>query len=111
MKPGATILMKCRLCVLHCLYDSFESCRVVQSQIGQNFTVDLDTSFVDETHQLAVGQIFHACGSVDALNPQSAEVALVVLAVAVGVGKTLLPGVLCYSPHVTTAAEVTAGKF
>ena len=66
---------------------------------------------MNQAHELAVREVFEACGCVDTLNPESAEVALLVLAVAVGVGKTFFPSVLGHSPHVLAAAEVTAGEF
>jgi hypothetical protein len=66
---------------------------------------------MDEAHELRVRQILYASGSVDTLNPQSTEVALFVLTIAVSVGKTFFPSVLSYGPHVATATEVTTGKF
>ena len=43
--------------------------------------------------------------------PESAEIALLGLAVAVGVCETLLPGVLGDGPHIAAAAVVSAGQF
>lgn len=99
------------LSVLHFVNNSLESLGVVEGKVGEHLTVDLDTSLMDEAHELAVGEILHTCGGVDTLNPQSAEVALFVLTVAVGVGKTFFPGIFCYGPYIATASEVTAGKF
>ena len=65
---------------------------------------------MDKAHQLGVGEVFHACGSVDALNPESTEVAFFIFTVAVGVGDTFFPGVLGYGPYVAAAAEITAGE-
>ena len=56
---------------------------------------------MDKAHQLGVGEVFHACGSVDALNPESTEVAFFIFTVAVGVGETFFPGVLGYGPYVS----------
>ena len=97
--------------LFHFVYDSLESLGVVHSEVSENLTVDFDTCFVDETHELAVGKIFHTGGSVDTLDPESAEVALFLLAVAVSIGETLLPCVFCYGPHIAAAAIVTTGKF
>ena len=51
-------------------------------------------------HELAVGQAVHAGGGVDALDPQGAEVALLVATIAVGV----LAGVLGLLLHATEGA-------
>ncbi len=99
------------LCVLHFVNDSLESGGIVESEVGEHLAVDLDTGFVDKAHELAVAEVLHAGSGVDALNPESAEVALLVLAVAVSVGETFFPGVLGYGPHIAAAAEVSAGEF
>lgn len=97
--------------VFHLVNDGLEGSGVVEGEVGEHLAVDLDTSLMDEAHELAVGEILHAGSGVDTLNPESAEVALLVLAVAVGVGKTLFPGVLGYGPHIAAATEVSAGEF
>ncbi len=99
------------LSVLYLLNDCLESGGVVEGEVGEDLAVDFDTALVDETHELGVREVFHTCGSVDTLNPKSTEVALLVLAVAVSVGKTFFPGVLSYGPHIAAASEVTAGEF
>ena len=91
--------------------DSLERCGIVHGEVSENLTVDFHTSLVDEAHQLAVGQSFQTCCSVDTLDPEGAEIALFLLAVAVGLGETLLPGVLGYGPHITAAAVVATGEF
>ena len=53
----------------------------------------------------------HTGSGVDTLDPESAEVALLVLAVAVGVSQTFFPSVLGNGPDVAAATEVTAGEF
>src|SRR5690606_2061032 len=52
--------------------------------VGKHLAVDFDAGLVQAVDEAAVGQAMLADGSVDALDPQSAEVALVDLAVAVG---------------------------
>ena len=91
--------------------DSLEGSGVVHCEVSEHLAVDLDTSLMDEAHELGVGKILKACGSVDTLNPEGTEVTLLVLAVTVSVGETLFPCVLCYGPHVAAASEVTTGKF
>ena len=91
--------------------DGFESSGVVEGEVGENFAVDLDACFVDETHQLAVGKFFLTSSCVDTLNPEGAEVALFIFAVAVSVGETFFPSVLGNGPHIAAATEVTTGEF
>lgn len=66
---------------------------------------------MNQAHQLGIREIFHAGCGVDTLNPESAEIALFLLAVAIGVGETFFPGVLRYGPHVAAAAVISAGQF
>ncbi len=40
--------------VLYLVYDSLESLGVVDSEVCEDFAVDLDTSFVDQAHELGV---------------------------------------------------------
>ncbi len=96
---------------LYFCHDGLESLGIVHGELGEHLAVDLDAGCMDETHELGVGKILHACGGVDTLDPEGAEVALFLLAVAVCIGKTLLPGVLRYGPHVAAAAVVTTGEF
>ena len=99
------------LCVLHLVHDSLESGGIVYGEVCENLAVDLDTCLVDKTHQARVGEILQTGSGIDALNPESAEVALFVLAVAVGVGQTFFPSVLGNGPDVTARAIVAAGEF
>ena len=106
-----SIVVGRRLCAFHFVADSFESSGVVESEVGEDFAVDLDACFVDETHQLAVGKFFLTGSCVDTLNPEGAEVALFIFAVAVSVGETFFPSVLGNGPHIAAATEVTTGEF
>ncbi len=99
------------LCVLHFIYNCCESGGVVEGEVGEDFAVDFDTALVDESHELGIAQVVHACSGVDTLNPQSTEVALFVLAVAVSVGKTFFPGILGNGPHIAAATEIATGEF
>lgn len=109
-KPSSFIL-DVSLCVLHLVNNSLECGRIVESQVGKHFAVDFDAGLVDEPHQLGVGQIFETSSGIDTLYPKSAEVALFVLAVAIGVCQTLFPSVLGNSPHILAAAIVATGEF
>ena len=97
--------------VLGLLNDGLEGLGVVHSQVGENLAVDLDTCLVNHTHKFAVREVLLACGSVDTLNPQSAEVAFFLLTVGVCIGETLLPSVLGDGPDVLAGAEITPCKF
>ena len=72
--------------LLHLCNDSLESLRVVYSEVSENLTVNLDTSLVKSTHQLAVAHTIEASSSVDTLDPQCAECALLVTTIAISVG-------------------------
>ena len=111
MIPLGYIAESHRSGVLHLLYDGLESGGIVEGEVGEHLAVDLYACFVNETHELRVAEILHAGGGVDTLNPERTEVTLLVLTVAVGVGKTLFPSVLGYGPYILTASEVTAGEF
>ena len=51
--------------LLHLVNDGFESLGIVHSEIGQHFTVDLDTSLVKGPHELRVAQVLHAGCRID----------------------------------------------
>ena len=63
------------------------------------------------THELRVRKTFQTGSSVDTLNPQRAEVALFVAAVAEGISKTFFPSVLGNGPNVFAGTIVTASEF
>ena len=96
--------------LLHLGNDGLESLRIVQGEVGKHLTVDFDTSLCQSAHQLRVADTLHAGSGVDTLNPQSAEIALLVAAIAIGVGQTLLPGVLGYCPNILAGSKVAAGE-
>ena len=91
--------------------DGLECCGVVEREVSEDFAVDFDAGFVDESHELGVAEILGACCGVDALDPECTEVALFVFAVAVCVCETFFPGVFGYGPYVSAASEVSAGEF
>src|SRR4051812_32592538 len=71
--------------VLGDLDENGERRRVVDREVRQDAAVDLDTRELEALDESVVGQTLLAGRSVDALDPQLAEVALARLAVAVGV--------------------------
>src|SRR3954470_20453983 len=66
-----------------------EGLGVAHGDVGQHLAVELDLRQAQAVHQLAVAHALLAGGGVDPLDPQAAELALAVLAVAVGVGAGL----------------------
>ena len=57
----------------------------MDSHVGQNLAVHFDASLVQAVDEAAIGEAEFADSSVDTLDPKSAEVTLVDLAVAVSV--------------------------
>ena len=96
--------------LLYLGYDSLESLRMVYSEVSEHLTVNLDTCLVESTHQSRVAHVLEASGSVDTLNPQCAEVALLVTTVTISVSKTLLPSVLSYGPNILSCSVITTGE-
>ena len=97
--------------LLHLVHDGLESLGVVDGEVSEHLAVDFNTSLVKSAHKMRVRETLEACSSVDTLNPESAEVALLGAAVAEGVGKTLLPSILGNGPDVLTGTIVTASEF
>ena len=96
--------------LLYLVDDGLESFGMVHGEVGEHLAVNLDASLVEGTHELAVAHSFETGSSIDALNPEGAESALLVFAVAIGVGQTLLPSVLGNGPDVLAGTEVAAGE-
>src|SRR4051812_9870593 len=71
------------------LSKSAERLSVADGDIGQHLAVELHLGQAQAVHELAVAHALLAGRGVDALDPQAAELALAVLAVAVGVGARL----------------------
>ena len=97
--------------LFHFLDNSLESLGIIHGQIGKHLTVDFDSGFMNSSHQFGVRHAFEARGGIDTLNPQCAEVAFIVFAVAISIGQTFFPCVFGNGPHVFTRTIVTAGKF
>src|SRR5690606_2546821 len=57
----------------------------VDCDVGQNLAVDLDASLRQTVDETAIGQALLADSSIDALDPESAERALAVLAVTISI--------------------------
>lgn len=90
--------------------DCFERLRVVHGEIGENLAVETDVLLRKLAHELRVGDAVLTGSGVDSLDPESAEVTLLGLAVTVSVGETFLVSVLRYSPDILSGEEITAGS-
>ena len=90
--------------------DSLESLGVVHSQIGQHLAVDFDTCLMNGTHKLRIVQSLQTGCSVDTLDPQGAELSLLVLTVTECIGQTFFPSILGNGPDVLSCTKVTSGK-
>ena len=108
--PFLYFLLFIILRLLYLSYDSLESLRIVNSEVSEDLAVDLDTSLVECTHKCRIGHVLETSSSVDTLNPQCAEVALLVTAVTVSVCETLLPSVLRNCPNILSCTIVTLGQ-
>src|SRR5690606_31007422 len=86
-----------------------ECLRLMDRHVGKNLAVDLDTGLVQAVDEAAVGQAMLARRSVDALDPQSAEIALPILAIAIGVLQRLLDSLLGNTDRIFAAAIETLG--
>ena len=84
---------------------------MIHGQIGQDFSVELDALFMDVVHEFGVGRSIHAGAGIDTCNPEAAEGAFFVAAVAVGVLEGFFYGVFGYGIDVFTRTEVAFGQF
>ena len=68
--------------------DGLKRLGIVHGEVGENLTVETDILLGEFAHELGIGDPVLARGGVDPLNPKGAEVALLGLAVAIGVSQT-----------------------
>ena len=90
-------------------HQSGESGGIVHSQVGENLAVQLDASLLQAVHKHGVGQAVHASSSVDAGDPETTNLALLVATIAIGVLERVLD--LLFSSTIGTGlcAIVTLG--
>src|SRR5579885_1463243 len=89
--------------------DRLERCRLAHREIGEHLAVDCDPGLAEAVDKSAIGEAVLAHGGVDALDPEGAERALAVLAVAIGVLVRLFDRLLGDTDRVLAAAVVTLG--
>lgn len=93
--------------LLHLVYDSLESLRVVHGEVGKHLAVDFDASLGQCTHQLRIADTLDASCSVDTLNPKSTELTLLATTVGKCVCEAFLVGVFGNGPNVLASTELT----
>src|SRR5690606_27491339 len=108
VRRGVLEILKRSLRLRH---QSGESLRLMDGHVGQHLAVDLDAGLVQAVDEAAVGQAVLTHRSVDALDPQGAEVALAGLAVAIGVLQRLLDRLLGDADGVLATAVKALGGF
>ena len=96
--------------LLHLSHDGLEGLRVIDSEVSEDLTVDLDTLSVQSTHQTRVRESLQTSSGIDTLDPECTEVALLVLTVTEGVGETLFPSILGDGPDVTTSTVIATSE-
>src|SRR5262245_35408223 len=69
------------------LDDLRKRARVADGEVGQDLAIEIDLGLLEALDELAVAQALGADGRVDADDPQAAELALPLLAVARRVGE------------------------
>ena len=96
-----------KCCLLNLLDDSLECLCVVYSEVSKCLAVEVDASLVESADELRVRHTLGTSGSVDTLNPERTELALLATTVCKCVGETLLIGVFGNGPNVLASAELT----
>src|SRR5690606_33295927 len=92
------------------LDDDAEGSAFVHRQVGHRLAVELDPGEPGAVDELRVSEAFGAHRGVDPLDPQRAEVALLHLAVAIGVLAGLLDRLAGDADGVLAAAAIALGR-
>lgn len=83
---------------------------VVHSEVGEHAAVEVDVSELEAVHKAAVVQLMGANRSVDADDPEAAEGALALLAVAVRVAKATVNSLDRAAEELAVSAAVALGE-
>src|ERR687893_2729980 len=94
---------------LGALHIGGESRRLVDGQLGQNLAIDLDPSLAETVDKSGIGHVMHPDSGVEALDPESAEGALLVATVARRILHALLDRLLGDADGVLAAAVEAFG--
>ena len=93
------------------LDESRKSCFVVDSQLGELFSVHLDIEVFEGAHKYAVFKAGRSAGSVDSGNPEAAEFAAAYSAVSVRVFARAFNRVFSVAKQARFVAEIALGGF
>ena len=96
--------------ILDFVNNCLESLRVIHAEVSEDLAVDIDAVGVEQTHELRIAETLKTGGSIDTLDPESAEVALLRTTIAECISQTFLPGILSNGPHILAGTNVTSGE-
>src|SRR5690606_37855261 len=82
---------------------------ITHSQVGQCLAIQPNLGHLETVHEATVGQPVHPRGRVDARDPQTAEVALLVAAIAIGVPVRLHHGLVGAAEQLGACSPLTLG--
>ena len=94
--------------LFHGVDDRLERLRIVHGEVREYLAVQRDSALGELAHELGIGDPVLTHTGIDALDPKGAEIALLVSAVPIGVGESLLVGVLRYCPDILPGQKITA---
>src|SRR5688572_16156685 len=84
--------------------------RIVHREIRENLAIDFDSGLAQAIHERAVAHVVLARARVDARDPETAEITLLVLAIAVRVLPAAFDVLLGGLPELAAGAERTASR-
>ena len=96
--------------ILDFVNNCLESLRVIHAEVSEDLAVDIDAVGVEQTHELRIAETLKTGGSIDTLDPESAEIALLRTTIAECISQTFLPGILSNGPHILAGTNVTSGE-
>lgn len=100
-----------RLLSLYRVDYCLECLGIIECQVCKHLTVQPYILLSQSADELRVVHTVLTGSGVDTLNPKRAEIAFLLLTVAVCVAQTFLVGVLGYSPDIFPCKEITACLF
>ncbi len=89
--------------------DGREGGGIVDGEVGEDLAIGFDAGGFEAFDEARVGETFGPRGGVDALRPESAELAFAAFAVAVFVGERLADGVLGVAEEFRAESAETLG--
>ena len=90
--------------------DGLKRLGIIHGEVSENFAVETDVLLRELAHELGISDPILTRGGIDPLDPKGAEIALLGLAVTIGVSQTFLVSVLSYGPDILSGEEISAGS-